>query len=626
MCERAEQAQQEAQQRQQAQQQEQMQRQQEMQRAQSQQPRSSGQSAGVQSPGNGYRSPAANGGATTTYTPHTYTPGSSQARQSEERSSGGVQSENGVTTFTPHASSSLRNNQVTTETRPTRSSDEGVTSNGVTTFTPHAAGSSHAGFAANGGGDSGRASDSQAQTFKPGRAAPEDTREVRPDLASNQGAEPSRQQINSVRTNLTGINQHPVPHGTVTAQANGTVTVKATDGRQYALRSDGTLASYAGHGTHATLYSDGRVRSLHTAALDINRGPHDSRIVVEHRADHTIVVSAGAHGGYVERPIQWHGRPFVQRTYVSGAHVFTRVYASYGYHGVTLHNYVPSVRYAPAFYGWAYYPWPGPVAYAWGWTGSPWYTADTGYFSVLPAYGSPALWLADYLLAGTLQAVYVQQQADAEAAADAAAAQSADADPGGDVAYAQADAPITPELRQAISNEVAQQLAAENAAAQKPEAAETLTGLPQALQPNHLFVVDHLINVTSDDGHSCGLTPGDVLKLVAAPGDNAITANLSVTATRKADCPADAQVSVTLEDLQEMHNGFRAQLDAGLQALHDQQGQNGLPSAPQSAIAPPPRPIEDVPPPMASAQTLINGAQQQADHAETQLSQAAFSN
>jgi hypothetical protein len=133
------------------------------------------------------------------------------------------------------------------------------------------------------------------------------------------------------------------------------------------------------------------------------------------------------------------------------------------------------------------------------------------------------------------------------------------------------------------------------------------------------------LNVTSDDGRSCSLTPGDVLKLDATPAGDAIVANLTVVASRKNDCPANADVAVTLEDLQEMHNGFRAELDAGLQKLRDQQGQGGLPAAPLSAITPPPRPLDDLPQPATDAQTLVAGAQKEADQSETRLSQTAFS-
>lgn len=436
-------------------------------------------------------------------------------------------------------------------------------------------------------------------------------------LSSHESDE-TRHRINDVRTGLSGVNRLPVPRGAVTTHANGSVTVKAVDGRQYGLRANGTLASYRSTSMHATLDPNGRVQSMHTGALDVSRGPHGARMVVMHRPDHTVVVSMGLHGGYVQRPVMWHGQAVVQRTYVSGGHVVTHLYAPYTYHGVALVNYVPHTHYVPAFYGWVYYPWHAPAVYAWGWTSTPWYQADTGYFVALPTYPSAALWLTDYILGGMLATAYeLQQQSDQ--AVDAGPDETAD-----DAVYAQTDTSITPQLKQALAEEVAQQVSSENAAAQNPQASTEMTGLSRALVQNHLFIVTQPLNVTSEDGHTCGLTSGDLLKVQTPPADNAIAAELSVEASRKADCPAHQMVTVTFEDLQEMQNGFRAQVDGGLTTLHDQQGQNGLPAAPMSAIAPPPRPIDDLPPPAPDAQALVSGAQQQADSSEAHLTKTAF--
>lgn len=144
---------------------------------------------------------------------------------------------------------------------------------------------------------------------------------------SSRDSDATRHRINDVRTGLSGVNRLPVPQGTVTTQANGNMTVKAVDGRQYGLRANGTLASHKSGSTRATLDPDGRVQSMHAGPLDVSRGPRGARMVVMHRPERTVVVSMGAHVGYVQRPTTWHGQAFVQRTYVSGAHVVTHLYA-----------------------------------------------------------------------------------------------------------------------------------------------------------------------------------------------------------------------------------------------------------------------------------------------------------
>ena len=108
------------------------------------------------------------------------------------------------------------------------------------------------------------------------------------------------------------------------------------------------------------------------------------------------------------------------------------------------------------------------------------------------------------------------------------------------------------------------------AAATQPDQASTLSDLPQVLQPKRIFVVDVPLQVATADNQDCSLTGGDVLRLVARPDDNAVTADLIVVSGKLADCPAGARVIVALPDLQEMQNNFRAQLDAGLRQLHDE--------------------------------------------------------
>jgi hypothetical protein len=44
----------------------------------------------------------------------------------------------------------------------------------------------------------------------------------------------------------------------------------------------------------------------------------------------------------------------------------TAVVTFSGPNGVYLHGYMPAYYYPPAYYGWAYNPWPAPAPYAWG--------------------------------------------------------------------------------------------------------------------------------------------------------------------------------------------------------------------------------------------------------------------
>ena len=122
------------------------------------------------------------------------------------------------------------------------------------------------------------------------------------------------------------------------------------------------------------------------------------------------------------------------------------------------------------YYGWAYNPWAAPVYCGWGWGGSPWYGYYGGYFAPYPVYPSAAFWLTDYLIAANLQAAYAAQ---AEANAEAAAARTMPRQrtirwPAMEAAAApMRPVALSPEVKQAIADEVKAQIAAAQAEAAK---------------------------------------------------------------------------------------------------------------------------------------------------------------
>lgn len=435
-------------------------------------------------------------------------------------------------------------------------------------------------------------------------------------------------QVNSTRSRLTGINKSPIPAGTVSTHPNGSMSVAAAGGRQYELRPNGSLAAYSTHGTTASFKADGQVRSLRSAGLDVTHGAQGQSVVVARLPDRRVVVSTSRHSGYVERATTLHGHDVIQRTYVANGHVYARVYDRYRFHGLEFHHFVPVFYYDPMFYGWAFYPWPAPIVYAWGWGGDPWVGFYGPYFAVWPRYPGAAFWLTDYVIASTLQDAY-EARMEARAEAHWEASSQYVGPPQGeespDEAYAPAPTPITPELKQAIAEEVQRQISYENAASQHREEASTLTDLPQVLQPNRLFIVNTPLNVITADGQTCSLSGGDVLRLLARPDEGATTANLTVASNQQGDCPAETQVNVALEDLEEMQNTFRAQIDDGLKKLHDEQGRNDLPAAPPSAIGPEPRPSDYG---MANADpnaaALVDQTRRQAAATEQRVEQSAF--
>jgi hypothetical protein len=318
-------------------------------------------------------------------------------------------------------------------------------------------------------------------------------------------------------------------------------------------------------------------------------------------------VGRGGHG-YVQGRYMYGGHEFGHRTYYEHGRAYDRFYRRYDYHGVYLEGYAPVRYYAPAYYGWAYAPWAVPTPYVWGWAGNPWAVYYGGYFTPYPVYSSPAFWLTDYMISASLAADY-QARVDA---ANGVAPQ----------AFAAPPAPLTPDVKEAISAEVQRQIALANAEAQQvarnTEPDPASSGIVRMLSDNtsHVFVAGSDVDVIDARGAQCVLSQGDVIQLNPAPLPPAATeASLVVLASKPQECLKGVSVSVPLTDLQDMQNHMRETIDQG---LGEMQTAKGLPPIPQSAKAMPiAAPFAAIaPPPDPNAATQIAQQVQEADSAE----------
>jgi len=384
------------------------------------------------------------------------------------------------------------------------------------------------------------------------------------------------QQVNTARRSMSGINSKPLPQGKVFVHPNGALTIEGTAGQQYHVRQDGTVAAFEAHGMKTSFRPDGTVSAIHTSNMHINYAVSGARRVETVRPDHSVLVSTGPQQGYLQRTVVVNDRDVVQRIYVVNKATYVRNYTTYRYRGVVLEHYVPAVYYAPAFYGWVYYPWPHPVPYRWGFYGAPWYEYYGGYFTPAPVYPTPSLWLTDYLLAQTLSDAYQDRAATVARNGDN---------------FAKTDTAISPETKQILAAEVQEMVAAGNKAAGDPSPESNLAGeLPDVVKHERsVFVVASNLDVTNENGE-CGLTPGDILEMDAPLPQDAVTADVRVIGSKRTECPASSLVRVSVDQLQEMHNNLRQRVDEGMQQLRASQGSSGIPVAPSDAIAPPPRP------------------------------------
>jgi hypothetical protein len=363
----------------------------------------------------------------------------------------------------------------------------------------------------------------------------------------------------------------------------------------------------------------GKPGDVHVAGrnMDIHHGLAGGRSSRVERADHSRVVAERGHRGYVQHPYSYRGHEYGHRTYYEHGRAYDRYYARYPYHGVYVEMYSPVAYYPPAFYGWAYNPWAVPIAYpvaAWGWGAAPWYGVYGGFFTPFPVYASASLWLTDYMISTTLAAAY---QANVDAAAQAQAALAADA------------APLTPDIKNMIAQEVQRQIAVENAeAAPQAQAAgpnPAVSGVQRLLSDNqsHVFVAGKALDVVDANGAECAVTDGDVLQLTPTPLPDDATAATLVVMTSKGgvECKKGAAVTVNIEDLQDMQNHMREAIDQGMGDLKEKQGKGGLPALPPSAAGAPVKAqfAMDAPPPDATAAQQIDAQATDADKAEQEV-------
>jgi hypothetical protein len=398
----------------------------------------------------------------------------------------------------------------------------------------------------------------------------------------------------------------------------------------------GSHETHAANGDAVRTRADGSRSDIHDSAhgMDIHHSLTGNRQVSVERADHSRIVADNHGRGYVQHPYMFHGHEFGHRTYFEHGRAYDRFYGRYGWHGAYFDVYAPAAFYPYGFYGYAYAPWAAPVYYGWGWNAAPWYGYYGAFYAPYPVYPAPAFWLADFVIAASLQAAYV---ASTEGAADLnpvppsplleasvwltdflISPAMADAKPG-----------MTPEVKDMVSNEIKALVQREgneaqaNAAHQDADPAQS--SVVQLLSDNqtHVFVAgaDRDL-VAAPSGQECAFTQGDVLKVTSPPPASGDTESATVIASKgKAkECAQGVTVTVPVSDLQEMYNHMREQVDDGLGELQSKQGKSGLPAAPAGSTGAPVKAgfAAGAPPPDSDAAQQIKAQASQADQVENE--------
>ena len=210
--------------------------------------------------------------------------------------------------------------------------------------------------------------------------------------------------------------------------------------------------------------------------------------------------------------------------------------------------------------------------------------------------------MTDYIIATSLQAAY-----NAQAAA------------------LSNPAPMTPDVKQLVADEVKRQLALENQEAQNaaknadPDPASSSVQRLLTDGTAHVFIAGADLDVVDSAGSECAVSEGDALQLSGQTAPDATAVNLVILASKGGrECPKGDLVSVGLQDLQDMQNHMRETIGTGMQELQAKQGKGGLPAAPAAARA---APVEtayasSAPPPDQNVAQEITQEAQEADQAE----------
>jgi hypothetical protein len=406
----------------------------------------------------------------------------------------------------------------------------------------------------------------------------------------------------------------------------------------------GSHEMHAANGAAVRTRADGSRSDVHDPkrGMDIHHGLNGNRRISVERADHSRVVAERGGRGYVQHPYMFRGHEFGHRTYFEHGRAYDRFYGRYPYHGGYLDVYAPARYYPYGFYGYAYAPWAAPVPYAWGWGAAPWYGYYGAYYAPYPVYAAPSLWLTDFVFAGSLAAAYAAGH-EAGAAGAYRVPEPASrptlleasrwvADLLVNPAEAATSAPpaLTPEVKQMVADEIAQQVQMEGNEAQANAAKQNFdpgtSNIAHLLSDNHphVFVAGTDLDLVTGSGEECAISQGDVLRVTSAPAADADTAKATILASKggKKECASNATVSVAMTDLQDMKNHMQEQIDDGLTELQKKQGKGGLPAAPASASGEPVQAgfAADAPPADAKAGSDIAEQANDANAAEREVS------
>jgi hypothetical protein len=344
----------------------------------------------------------------------------------------------------------------------------------------------------------------------------------------------------------------------------------------------GSIETQSRSGNIVRTAADGSIIDVRSPrnGMSIHHGLDGSRQILVDQPDRSRIFASSRGMQYVQHPYVFRGRAYDHRTFYVRGHTFHQFYRPYNYAGATLDVYAPARFYEPRMYQWATSRFGAPQPFRWGYVTNPtpWFGYYKGYFVPDTSYGSPAAWLADFVLASSLAVGY----ATSPPTSPPPAAGTAPA--------------ITPQVKQLLADEVGRQVRQESVEAQEnAQSRDPPPGAGSVVQElsdrhPHVFVVSSDLDLVDPTGRRCMVSEGDVVQVVSGPKPSSSTADAVVLASKGGvECERAAQVAIALADLQEMQNHMRETIDQGMASTDA--GKKAATVTPAfAAAAPPPDP------------------------------------
>lgn len=349
------------------------------------------------------------------------------------------------------------------------------------------------------------------------------------------------------------VNGSKLPNGHLSATRSG-YTLTTADGRTYKLDKQGHTVGFQDANATVTLDTGGSVEIFKAKGLNVMYGPGGYQ-QIEEKDGNTLVVRDGTNSGYVQTGLSMNGVQEQERK------IWNHGQGAEAYYVILLYGPTPINWYQPpTLYDSFYYSWLQDESDIFGYTGAEnWQDCNTSqYVHYGLSKGRMVIWLANNLL---------QQISGATCNIASSDAWTGVLPTGPDIS--DITTRVDESLRDSLADSVSQIL--------QQESDEAASHQPSVDLPSGVAYPASFLTYGRTENGLCAISPGDVVTLYRSISPRDTSAEVTIAATKRGDCRAGAEVSVSAVDLAEMWNELHRLVDVQLAYVAENQGQYGLP-------------------------------------------------